>query len=111
MRSRASGGSDVVCIHGAAAHLRQPRDLIIIATFAPIAERSARQHRPTVVLVDEKNQIKQAKLVEIPGPSRRPVAWRRGPPTEPDGNRRECKDFSRPSFSLPRRHARPEMHA
>jgi aspartate 1-decarboxylase len=67
-------GSGVVCINGAAAHLNQPGDLVIIATFAQISERTARQHRPTVVLVDEKNQIKQPKLVEIPGPARRQVA-------------------------------------
>jgi aspartate 1-decarboxylase len=67
-------GSGVVCINGAAAHLNQPGDLVIIATFAQVAERSARQHRPTVVLVDEHNRIKQPKLVEIPGPARRQVA-------------------------------------
>jgi aspartate 1-decarboxylase len=67
-------GSGVICINGAAAHLNQPGDLVIIATFAQVSERSARDHRPTVVLVDEHNRIKNPKLVEIPGPSRRPVA-------------------------------------
>jgi aspartate 1-decarboxylase len=67
-------GSGVVCINGAAAHLNQPGDLVIIATFAQISERSARQHQPAVVLVDENNRIKHPKLVEIPGPARRHVA-------------------------------------
>jgi aspartate 1-decarboxylase len=67
-------GSGVICINGAAAHLNQPGDLVIIATFAQISERSAREHRPTVVLVDENNRIKVAKLQEIAGPARRQVA-------------------------------------
>jgi aspartate 1-decarboxylase len=67
-------GSGVVCINGAAAHLNKPGDLVIIATFAQVAEKDARQHQPTVVLVDEHNRIKNPKLVEIPGPARRRVA-------------------------------------
>lgn len=62
-------GSGVVCVNGAAAHLCQPGDLVIIATFAQVYEIDARSHRPTVVLVDEKNRIKQSHAVEIPGPA------------------------------------------
>lgn len=64
-------GSGVVCVNGAAAHLCRPGDLVIIATFAQVAEADARQHWPTVVLVDEQNRIKQFRLQEIPGPRRR----------------------------------------
>lgn len=64
-------GSGVVCINGAAAHLNKPGDLVIIATFAQVAEEDVRSHRPTVVLLDEHNRIKDPKLVEVPGPQRR----------------------------------------
>jgi aspartate 1-decarboxylase len=64
-------GSGVICINGAAAHLNKPGDLVIIATFAAVAEEHVRSHTPTVVLVDEQNRIKDRKLEEIPGPRRR----------------------------------------
>jgi len=46
-------------------------DIIIIATFAEMDEAEARVHRPTVVLLDEKNRIKLAGVDEVPGPARR----------------------------------------
>ncbi len=64
-------GSGVVCANGAAAHLVRPGDLIIIATFAQVAEIDAPSHRPTVVRVDERNRIANPSLVEIAGPQRR----------------------------------------
>jgi aspartate 1-decarboxylase len=64
-------GSGVICINGAAAHLMHPGDLVILATFTELDEAEARKHQPRVVLVDEKNRIKQANAVEVPGPSRR----------------------------------------
>lgn len=67
-------GSGVVCINGAAAHLNQPGDRVIIATFAPVPEADVRAHQPTVVLVDDQNRIKNPKLVEVPGPQRRKLA-------------------------------------
>jgi aspartate 1-decarboxylase len=64
-------GSGVVCINGAAAHLVKPGDLVIIATFADVAEADVAAHRPRVVVVDAENRIKHADLKEIPGPDRR----------------------------------------
>ena len=64
-------GSGVVCMNGAAAHLCEPGDLVIIATFAQVDEASVRTHRPTAVLVDADNQIKDPQLVEVAGPLRR----------------------------------------
>jgi aspartate 1-decarboxylase len=46
-------------------------DRVIIATFTDVAEEHARQHKPTVVLVDEHNRIVNPRLEEIPGPMRR----------------------------------------
>jgi aspartate 1-decarboxylase len=64
-------GSGVMCVNGAAAHLAKSGDVIIVATFAQVAESAVRAHRPNVVLVDEKNRIKSANVKEIPGPRTR----------------------------------------
>ncbi len=63
-------GSGVVCVNGAAAHLAQPDDLVIVATFTLLDNAAARTHRPKVVLVDEKNRTRSV-ADEIPGPGRR----------------------------------------
>ena len=64
-------GSRVICINGAAAHLTKPGDKVIIATFAEMDEAELAAHKPTVVLLDEENRIKEAQATEIPGPLRR----------------------------------------
>src|SRR5262249_28581984 len=51
-------GSGVVCVNGAAAHLVNVGDLVIVATFTEMDDTAARSHRPRVVLVDEKNRIR-----------------------------------------------------
>jgi aspartate 1-decarboxylase len=68
-----AAGSGEVCVNGAAAHLARPGDLVIIATFADMDAEEAAAHRPKVVLVDSRNRIVDADLVEIPGPLRRVV--------------------------------------
>jgi aspartate 1-decarboxylase len=50
-------GSGTICINGAAAHLAKKGDVVIITSFLAVPEESARKHQPTVVLVDEHNQI------------------------------------------------------
>ena len=67
-------GSGVVCINGAAAHLNEPGDLVILATFAELEEAEARTFKPTVVLVDRQNRIQSRDAVEVPGPARRVMA-------------------------------------
>ena len=71
---RGARGSGVVCINGAAAHLNQPGDLVILATFAELDEVEARAHAPKVVLVDAKNRITARDVAEVPGPARRVTA-------------------------------------
>ncbi len=61
-------GSGVVCVNGAAAHLARPGDLVIVATFTQMDDAAAREHRPLVVLVDERNRIRPARTAEIAGP-------------------------------------------
>jgi aspartate 1-decarboxylase len=64
-------GSRVVCINGAAAHLTKPGDKVIIATFAEVEEADLDTFRPTVVLLGEGNEIKDAQATEVPGPLHR----------------------------------------
>ena len=67
-------GSGVISINGAAAHLNEPGDLVILATFAELEESEARAHRPKVVLVDGRNRIVAGDVAEVPGPGRRVMA-------------------------------------
>lgn len=64
-------GSGVICINGAAAHLNQPGDLVILATFAEVEEAELANWKPTVVFVDGKNRAVSGITEEIPGPARR----------------------------------------
>jgi aspartate 1-decarboxylase len=50
-------GSGVIGINGAAAHLINPGDLVIIMSFRTVEERSVGDHVPRVVHVDERNSI------------------------------------------------------
>jgi aspartate 1-decarboxylase len=61
-------GSGVVCVNGAAAHLNQPGDLVILSTFADMSPEEARQHKPKVVRVDRNNRGIEDGREEIPGP-------------------------------------------
>jgi aspartate 1-decarboxylase len=67
-------GSGVICINGAAAHLNQPGDKVILATFAEMEDAEARDHLPKVVLVDDENRIIVRHAIEVAGPSRRVTA-------------------------------------
>lgn len=64
-------GSGVICINGAAAHLNQPGDVVIIATFAEVEEAQVAGWKPTVVFVDGKNRQVPGRHEEVPGPSLR----------------------------------------
>lgn len=50
--------SGVIGINGAAARMISPGDLVIIISYAVVAESEARALRPRVVLVDENNKIR-----------------------------------------------------
>jgi aspartate 1-decarboxylase len=53
-------GSGAICLNGAAARLVSPDDLVIIISYCRVTQEEAKDHRPKVVLVDEKNSIKDA---------------------------------------------------
>ena len=61
-------GSGAICVNGAAAHLNQPGDLVILATFAEMTPLEARRHRPIVVRVDAANRQTSDDSEELPGP-------------------------------------------
>jgi aspartate 1-decarboxylase len=64
-------GSGIICINGAAAHLAQPGDKVIIATFTQLDDVAARLHRPRIVLIGEGNRITDPDAAEVAGPRRR----------------------------------------
>ena len=68
---RGEPGSGIICINGAAAHLAEPGDKVIIATFAEVEAEAAKSWKPTVVLVDDKNRVADGKYQELAGPQRR----------------------------------------
>ncbi|MEH7331353.1 aspartate 1-decarboxylase [Neobacillus drentensis] len=52
-------GSGVVCLNGAAARLVQPGDIVIIISYAFVAEERVSAHKPKVAIMDENNRIKE----------------------------------------------------
>jgi aspartate 1-decarboxylase len=60
-------GSGVICLNGAAARLGHVGDEIIIITYAEYSEDEARCHRPTIILVDKANAIKET-IIAPAGP-------------------------------------------
>ncbi len=61
-------GSGAVCVNGAAAHLNEPGDLVILATFADLTPAEARRHRPRILRVDGRNRPLEDDSPELPGP-------------------------------------------
>jgi aspartate 1-decarboxylase len=54
-------GSGVVSLNGAAARKAQVGDLLIICTYAPLADAELKTHQPKIVLLDERNAIKEIR--------------------------------------------------
>ncbi len=50
-------GSRVICINGAAARLVQEGDVVIIISYALVAEENIHAHQPKVAIMNEKNEI------------------------------------------------------
>jgi aspartate 1-decarboxylase len=53
-------GSKVIGVNGAAARLVQKGDKVIVVAYCQLPAEEARNYAPTVVLMDEGNQIKKA---------------------------------------------------
>ena len=50
-------GSHAIGVNGAEARFFQVGDRVIIAAFAQMEEQAARQHAPSVVMLDERNEV------------------------------------------------------
>jgi aspartate 1-decarboxylase len=50
-------GSGVCCLNGAAARLVQKDDIVIIISYALIAEEKVASHHPKVAIMDDRNRI------------------------------------------------------
>ena len=57
-------GSGDVCVNGAAAHLVDVGDLVIVASFVELDDAEARAHEPAVVFVDDSNRITEQRPEE-----------------------------------------------
>ena len=56
---RGPRGSGTICLNGPAARLAHVGDLVIILTFATMEREELLRHTPRIVMVDERNRIKQ----------------------------------------------------
>ena len=56
------GNPGEICLNGAAARHVQKGDLVIICSYCGMSPEEAAKHKPTVLFVDEKNQIKDVRL-------------------------------------------------
>jgi aspartate 1-decarboxylase len=54
---RAERGSRTISVNGAAAHKAKPGDILIIAAFSVYSELELQKYHPTLVYVDEHNNI------------------------------------------------------
>lgn len=59
--------SGIICLNGAAARLVQPGDTVIIMAYCWIEDMSARNLKPRLVFVDNKNRITDIANVEEHG--------------------------------------------
>lgn len=57
-------GSGSCCVNGAAAHLTDPGDLLIVASYGILDDAELNKHHPVIVLVDSKNKIREIKRLE-----------------------------------------------
>lgn len=52
-------GSGVICVNGAAARLVQRGDVVIILSYAYVMNDEAKDHKPTVAIMNENNSIRE----------------------------------------------------
>ena len=60
-------GARDICVNGAAAHLVEVGDRVIIACYCTLEPREIATHTPTLVFVAEGNRIKSIKRAETSG--------------------------------------------
>ncbi|MEW5807392.1 MAG: aspartate 1-decarboxylase [Acidobacteriota bacterium] len=57
-------GSGACCVNGAAAHLADPGDLLIVASYSLMEDSEIKGHKPIIIVVDSRNRIKEIKAIE-----------------------------------------------
>lgn len=63
---RAEAGSGIISLNGAAAHMADLGDIIIIAAYAQMDEKEADSHLPKLVYCDEHNKVKDtANIIPV----------------------------------------------
>jgi aspartate 1-decarboxylase len=62
---KAARGSGAISLNGAAARKAHVGDLLIICTYGPMSEADVKTFVPKVILVDEKNKIKEIKKITL----------------------------------------------
>lgn len=60
-------GSGVICLNGAAARCCSVKDKVIIMSYVDLTPEEARNHKPSVVFVDEINKISRVTAYEKHG--------------------------------------------
>jgi aspartate 1-decarboxylase len=58
---KAPRGSGTISLNGAAARRAHVGDLLIICTYATMSEVNSSTYKPTVVLLDERNHVKEIR--------------------------------------------------
>lgn len=58
---KAEAGSKIISVNGAAAHKARPGDRVIICAYAGMSEAEAARHKPSLVYLDEHNNITGSK--------------------------------------------------
>ncbi len=64
----AEAESGKICMNGPPAHLFDPGDLVIILSMAQMNEEEVESLKPSVVFVDEKNQITDVEVHDLDWP-------------------------------------------
>lgn len=55
------GGRGELCLNGAAGRKAAPGDLVIIASYVSLSESEVPEHTPTILRVDQQNEITEAR--------------------------------------------------
>lgn len=58
---RAERNSGIISVNGAAAHKADPKDILIIATYAVYTEAELTNYQPQLVYVNEQNRIQSQR--------------------------------------------------
>ena len=62
---KAKRGSGAISLNGAAARKAHVGDHLIICTYGPVDDDQSKSHSPKVILVDDKNRIKEIKKITV----------------------------------------------